>query len=62
MQPLIVCTGTTRMTTVAIGPASVTVATLENTASMMSVSDSDSDTNDSVTWNLFECSPPSHIL
>ena len=50
------------MTTVAMGTASVTVATLENTASMMSVSDSDSDTNDSVTWNLLKCSPPSHIL
>ena len=51
MQPLIVCTGTTRMTTVAMGPASVTVATLENTASMMSVSDIDSDryTSDGVT-------------
>ena len=39
------------MTTAAIGPASVTVATLENTASMMSVSDIDSDryTSDGVT-------------
>ena len=51
------------MTTVAMGPASVTVATLENTASMMPVSDSDSDTNDSITWNLLEGFPSlSHTM
>ena len=38
--------GTTRTTTAAMGPACVIAATLERAASMMPVSDSDSDTSD----------------